>query len=483
MQTGVGQDSAPVFPAASAEFNRRYALWYDAREQTPPPQLVYCPRIDVIAQEGVAEDVLLSQRYKNAARIGEEDESGGEYVCYLFKGDTLAPDALLHLVSALQDPSSRPDFVYADEDICVKGTHGDPHFKTSLNKVELLCRNCVGRPLLVRRELHEAAGRLIRWDEGVYYGYVLRCARRALHPVHIAQVLLSRDRLPRMKDSEGRAAIDAFLQAEGQKAYAVGGACKNTFHVRLASLKNENVGVIVPNKNGLTALQRLLESVERNALYPHYKLFIVDYGTQELETLRYYELLRANRAAQILHMEKDNFAALWNYGAMLSRCPYLLFLKPGTCIETPGFLVPLMELCSRPGIGAVGSRSVDESGAPLSEPMLPRDLLENLPWLLHAERAVSMLRGDCLMLRAEVFFGAGCFDETMGSSGAAAELCIRLMRRNRCNVLAAGVLASVETAAQSVSPKEKERLYDTLRPFSKGDPYCSAFWKEVWSFV
>lgn len=240
------------------------------------------------------------------------------------------------------------------------------------------------------------------------------------------------------------------------------------------------MAIIVPNLDDLTALRTLLESIEENALYPYYKILIVDYGTEDLETLRYYDLLRANKAAQILHMERDNFAALWNYGAKLAQSPYLLFLRPSVQILTPGFLTQLMELCKQNGAGAVGCRCEDKDGAPLGEPMLSRDILENVPWLLSSVRVVSLLRGDALMVKSEVFFGTGCFDESMGSAGAAAEFCVRLMRRGKLNALSPSVRLCAKGEEKRLATKEKERLYDVLRSFAQGDPHLSGLWKSVW---
>ncbi len=479
-----GQSPALVFPAASNEYNRRYATWLSrSDDEKAPPLPAYCPCIDVIAQEGVPDKALDEQSYPKRALIRESAKSSADYILYLFKGDKLHKDALLYMAAALSgdDEDERPDLIYADEDICDKKTRSDPHFKAPLNEIDLLSRNCIGRPMLVRRELDELAGGLAAWDEAAAYAYALRCARLCGKAKHIGRVLLSRESLPHIKDGDGRAAIDAYIKAKRQKGYAVGDTCGNTFRIRVPSLKNEYVAIIVPNKNELAKLRRLLESIENNALYPHYRIIVVDHGTEDLETLRYYDLLRANRAAQILHAKGDNLPSLWNYGALNARSPYLLFLRSGTELLTPGFLVPLMEIACRDGVGAAGCRCFDTNGSPLAEPMISRDLLENLPWTAASLRASAMLRGECIMIRSETFFGAGCFDETVGSAGAAAELCLRLMRRGRTNVVSPSVRLAAETQSQTPTQKERQRIYESLRPYAKADPYFSPLWSEVWN--
>ena len=476
-----GKSPASAFPCAGAEFNRRYALWLQKQTQKPQALPAYHPLIGVIAQEGVPESALSSLNYPTVQLLREGDAPEGEYLLYLFKGDRLAPDALTHLIAAAGGLYEHADLIYADEDEQNGRERVNPLFKTELNEIDLLSFNSIGRPMLVRCDLHQKAGALRGWNDAAAYAYALRCAALCTRPVHVSKLLLTRASPLKIDAAEGRAAIDEYLKLRSQDGYAVNGGCANTFYVRASARGKEQVCMIVPNKNALASLRRLLESLELNAMFPYYKIMIVDGGTEDLDTLRYYDLLQANKAAEIVRCKSDNTAVRWNYGARRAKSPYLLFLRNNTELYTAGFLAPMMEYARRAGAGAVGCRCVDPQGRPLAEATLPRDLLESVSWMQSAARAVSILRGECMMLREDVFFGCGAFDETLDGAGAAAELCIRLQRRKRTNILLGSVRACVRAEKRVISDKEKMRLYDTLRVFAQGDPHCSGAWNDVWN--
>ena len=473
-----GQSSAGAFPVVSESYNRRYAAWRAAHRIEPPQKIEYAPQIDVIAEKGVHDDALRTQTYPHC-KLLRDDSGDGEYVLYLFKGDILHPDALLHFAAAL-NASPRADLLFADEDLHRAGARLCPQFKCDLNAVNLLSYNCIGRPLLVRRKLHDAAGGMAAFTDDAAYAYALRCALHSAHAAHIDAVLLSRAALPALSDTEGRACIDAYLQKGGLDGYAVAGLCKNTFRLRTSLRAKEQISIIIPNKNNVRRLRRLLESIEQNALYPYYRIRIVDAGSENLDILRYYELLRANGAADILTMPSESMAALWNFGARSAKGAILLFLRPDTVMDTPGFLVPMLDQAHRALAGAVGCAVADAEGTPLAAGTASANLCENVPWLSQTVRATALLHGACVMLQSDLFFRAGCFDETYFSAGgAAAELCIRLMRRGQTNIFTPAVSALVHGADVTPTAKERERLEDALRPLSQYDPYLSARWTEV----
>ncbi len=474
-----GQPPAGAFPVVSAAFERRYAAWRAAHRPALPALGEYTPHIDVIAQKGVPNDALQAQTYPHCTLL--RDAPGeGEYVLYLFKGDILHPDALLYFAAAL-NTSPRPDLLFADEDVHRAGARLCPHFKCALNEVNLLSYNCIGRPMLVRRELHNAAGPLAAFTDDAAYDYALRCALHSDKPAHIGEVLLSRAAFPALSDTAGRASIDAYLQARDMDGYAVAGLCKNTFRFRTSLRAKERVSIIIPNKDNVRNLRRLLESIEQNALYPYYRIRVVDAGSQNLDTLRYYELLRANRAADVLVMPSRSMAALWNFGARSAKGSLLLFLRPDTIMDTPGFLVPLLDQAHRPQAGAVGCAVTGPDGEPLAAGTASATLCENVPWLGRSVRAAALLHSACVMLQSDLFFRAGCFDETFATAGGAvAEFCMRLGYRERTNIYTPAVSVTAVKKDDPPSEKERQRLEDVLRPLSQHDPSLSPRWTQVW---
>lgn len=477
--------AAGAFPYVSEEFDRRYAIWLEEQAKVPAPtpsekETPYRPLLSIVGEAGVDQATLRAQTYSHWELVADPAEAQGDYFLYLHAGDKLAPEALLCFIEALNMPH-RPDLLYADEDVLQKGVRCAPRFKGALFTVNLLSYNCLGRPLMVSRALLMAAKPPAGFSPGEAYAFALRAAFRCAKSVHIDRVLLSRSGY-KHDPAAARAALDAFLQARRMPGYAVQGKRPDTCRIRLRERDCPHIAVILPNRNGTAALRRLLESIERNALYPNYRILILDYGTQDLDTLRYYDLLRANRAATVIFTGEETpyLAKLWNRGARAARCSLLLFMKPETEILTPDFLLALAELALREEAGAV-SASLASDGRPVPvSPLLSAALIENLPFLQETIHAAALLRGDCMMIRSEVFFEAGGFDETFAYVGADLELSLRLMRRGRIGAVTPYALCRACGMELTPNQKDRMRLKDTLRPLKAGDPALSGRYKEVW---
>lgn len=101
--------------------------------------------------------------------------------------------------------------------------------------------------------------------------------------------------------------------------------------------------IVIPNRNHCAGLRRLLESLEAYTVLPPCAIRIVDLGSRDATTLRYYQLLKKNRAAQILFPGEGNLSRGLNLAARSTSADTLIFLSPGVEILSPGWVDRLLE--------------------------------------------------------------------------------------------------------------------------------------------
>ncbi len=440
---------------------------------------------------------LAAQSYRNWSFGGEEDRAF-DFILFLEAGDALAPDALFCFAeTANANPAA--EMLYADEDVLRQdGSRFGPACKPEYSEFTQLSYNMLGRPLAVSRALYAASGgvRAAEAEASIpaaEYDYALRCAAKAGCIVRVPRILCSRGKLPgEIPSTAGIRAVDAYLKETGQRGTAATGAFAGSFRVRVPLGRSGRTAIVIPNRNGVDALRRLLESIEEYRAFEHYEIIIADGDSRDPRTLRYYDILEKNKAARIVRSGRDDFAGLCNLGASEAESEALLFLSRDTQVLTPDWLRALREQLSRPGVGAVGGKLVSTGRRILSAGNVAglcgwwespyagegdgtEETRKNR--FINAVRQVALLSGACMMILKSTFEDLAGFDETLSDAGADAELCLRLYRRGLASVytpfavlLLHGALSRMEGAPQLA----RMRCYDTLRPMLQGgDPFYS----------
>lgn len=448
---------------------------------------------------------LLAQSYPNWAFAGELRVEF-DFVIFLGEGDVLAPDALFHFAKAVND-APKAELLYADEDVLLPdGTHADPLCKPEYSELTQLSYNLLGRPLAVSRALYARAGGLNVPEAGanipaLEYDYALRCAAHTRNIAHIPRILCARAKRPEtVPSAAGVAAVDAYLAATGQVGSAATGAFAGSFRVRVPLGRSGRTAIVIPNRNGVDALRRLLESIEEYEAFERYELIIADGDSRDPRTLRYYDILEKNKAATVVRGKQDSYACLCNLGAAEAQSEAILFLSRDAQVLTPDWLRALREQLSRPGVGAAGGKLVTTGRRILSAggvaglcgwvdsayagaPDDTTEVRKNL--FVNALRQVTLLSGACLMTLTETFQNLRGFDETFADAGADVDFCLRLLRRGLAcayTPFAALLMHGSLPRIADASAHTRMRCYDTLRPlFASGDPffsphfdYCSA---------
>lgn len=408
---------------------------------TDPRIRVVPPPIGPVGAGGEEGDTVPAQR---AALQAE-----GEWVLRIDAGDLLRPDALHRIVAHLAAQGDA-DVVYADEDR--RSDDGDlerPEFKPDWSPEYLLSRDYLGRPTAVRRSLLLSVG---GWRAGFTpaeedHDLHLRATEQARQVAHVAAVLYTRRPGPASDQHHpsipaGTASDNPVLAAlrrrdrPGRATVMSGGdgdddigepAC---YDVRYDIGGGPTVDIIIPTRDRLDLLKKCITSIETVSTYPSYRITVVDNGSVEEDTLRYLE-------HSDLHVVRSpgpfNFSRLVNKGVQSSEADYILLLNNDITALTADWIEAMLELAQQPDVGAVGCRLLFPDGSVQHEGvgLLPEYTAANISWPWPVIRDTSAVTAACMLVRRDVYWSIGGFDEDMAVCFNDVDFCLRMGRSGR----------------------------------------------------
>ena len=184
------------------------------------------------------------------------------------------------------------------------------------------------------------------------------------------------------------------------------------------------VSVISVAYNSAPIIGSMLQSVPAGV-----ECIVVDNASQDVETLR--QTCRAHEARLIDNAKNVGFGAACNLGAASARGELLLFLNPDARLA-PGALEQLMLAAERhPGACAMNPRIAEPDGSPFF--MRKSYLMPRARWMPRGwpseDRAVTVLSGAAMLVRASAFRSVGGFDEQLFLYHEDDDLSIRLERQ------------------------------------------------------
>ena len=372
----------------------------------------------------------------------------GQFVAILDCGDLLAPHALNEFAAGL-DHAPEADIFYSDEDE-ESPTHfrDAPYFKPGWSPDLLYAFNYFGRLTLLRRSLVQRAGVAADGGTAVEWDLNLRVSDLAQQIQRIPKVLCHRklgsDRgrpaalTPRAADC--RAVIERYWTRQGFAAVAetqVDGTQRVVWPMEEPPL----VSIVIPTKNKAHLLRMCVDGLLLGTDYANKEIIIVDTGSDEPETLAYYEELRAFREIRIVHFRKKfNYSAACNYGASCAHGEMLLFLNNDIEVISRDWLQEMVRFALRPGVGVVGTKLIFPSlelqhggvGIGIHLCALMYRSADGQGWSVFGSadhpRNWLAIMGACQLVRREAFERVGGFDEAYLVAMSDVALCLQIWR-------------------------------------------------------
>jgi GT2 family glycosyltransferase len=233
--------------------------------------------------------------------------------------------------------------------------------------------------------------------------------------------------------------------------------------------------IIIATRDQFDLLKLCVESLRARTRLGGAEVLIVDNDSVRRDTKTYLAGLAREDGFRILSMPGPfNFSRLCNQAAAQARAPLLVFLNNDTEAIEENWLEILLELASRPDVGAVGAKllypngriqhagitiGIDGRAGHFERFLGAAD--SGYFGRLNVSHEVSAVTAACLAVEAAKFAAVGGFDEVnLPVELNDVDLCLRLSERGWRTLLAPVRLIHHESASRGESVRPDERYGD-----------------------
>ena len=408
----------------------------------------------------------------------------GAYIGLLDHDDILHPEALY--LYAKEIDAHGADYLYSDEttfaggDGSARSLTGSAflpeaidrmltmHFKPDYAVDNLRANNYICHFSVFKKDLLEG-DELFRpqFDGSQDHDMILRLTDRAQTIVHVPRILY----YWRSHAGSTAAGIEAKTYAiDAAKGAVADHLRRHGFgHFRITSTRafetifkisyeitgNPKISIVIPSRDHADDLKRCIDSIVEKSTWDNYEILVVENGSTEEETFRYYETLRASgeyRGTVLSYASADpsfNFAELINFGVSHATGAYILLLNNDTEVIAANWMEEMLMYAQRDDVGAVGAKlffpdnTIQHAGVVLglgahrtaghSHYGESKENLGYMGRLCYAQN-VSAVTGACLMVAREAFDEVNGFDPAFAVSLNDVDFCLRLREKGYLNV-------------------------------------------------
>jgi glycosyltransferase involved in cell wall biosynthesis len=340
---------------------------------------------------------------ENRGIVGNTNEAlklaTGEFVAFLDHDDTLAPQALLEVVSVIQQ-HNLVDLIYSDEDkLSDDGTERSlPFFKPDWSPAMEEGVNYMTHFLVVRHSIIDVVGGLRDGFEGAQdYDFILRLTDATKQIVHIPKILYH------WRTAEGSTSgpieNKQYADTAGQRALAEHVKRQNikgtvlaipelptNYRIKYKIPSNAKASIIIPFKDKPELLKTCLTSILKKTTFPNYEIILLSNNSVEVETHSYLKSLAEQPHIKVFYWDHPfNYSALNNFGRKKASGDYLVLLNNDTEVISNDWLDELIGVAAQPGVGSVGPRllypndKIQHAGIILGMGTMAGHVFKNLP--------------------------------------------------------------------------------------------------------
>ncbi len=446
----------------------------------------------------------------------------GEYIAPFDHDDYLHPSVLYWYVKTINEQNA--DYLYCDETTFRENDlnhfvtiHFKPDYAIdNLRANNYICHlSCFDRKLLEGEELYRS-----EFDGSQDHDMILRLTDKAQNIVHVPKLLYYwRSHAGSTADNIGAKtyAIDAakgavadHLRRHGYRNFKITStrAFETIFKITYEISGEPMISVVIANKDHSEDLKRCLNSIFEKSTYENYEIIIVENGSTEEATKRYYREVTSGPYKDRVRVveyhyadgEKFNYSRLNNFGVREAKGEYVLLLNNDTEVISINWMEELLMYAQRPDVACVGAKlyypdkTIQHAGIVLglgahrtAGHTHYRQRRENLGYMgrLCYAQDVSAVTGACLMVKKSIYEEVGGLDETFEVSLNDVDFCLKCREKSYLNVFTpfaelyhyeSASRGSDVTDASSDNAKRYDRESEHFRTkwkevLEKGDPY------------
>jgi GT2 family glycosyltransferase len=370
----------------------------------------------------------------------------GRYIAFVEIDDVLAEHALA-LMALEADRHPDAELLYSDEDsIAADGERQSPYFKGDWNPDLLLGQDYPCRLGLVATAVARRAAPGLPPEAPAVHALMLDAfgGRAAPAVRHVPFVLYHRagGRAERLAPPGAVAEAARRTLAAGTAGALPSVATLDDGRRRVAwplPAAAPKVSVVIPTRDRADLLETCVEGLRRGTDYPDLEILVVDNGSREDATRRYFHSLSADRRVRILdYPGAFNFSAINNFGVAAASGDIVALLNNDIEVIHADWLREMVAQALRPDVGAVGAMllypddTVQHAGIVLGVGTASH-ILKGQPadgpgycGRLTLAQDVAAVTAACLVLRRVVWDRAGGLDETFVVAYNDVDLCLRI---------------------------------------------------------
>mgnify|MGYP001180885996 CR=1 FL=1 len=437
------------------------------------------------------------------------DMAGGQFIVLMDNDDLIAEHALFWVAKTI---NSYPGagIIYSDEDkVDEQGLRSNPYFKTDWNPYLFRSHNMICHLGVYRRELVEKAGRFRVGMEGSQdYDLALRCVEQvdAAQIIHIPRVLyhwrmhagstaMSTGEKPYALPA-GQRALDEHLRRSGIAGHVElldFGMYRVHYHL---PKEKPLVSLIIPTRNAHGLVKQCVESIRHKTLYSNYEIILVDNGSDDPQSLQYFEMLSRLTGVTVLRDDGEfNYSSLNNNAVEHAKGELIGLINNDIEVINPEWLDEMVSLALQPNAGAIGARlwypdeRLQHGGVIMGPLTLAGHAHKMLPRGHHGYfgrasliQNMSAVTAACLVVKKSVFQEVGGLNaKDLKIAFNDVDLCLKIMQAGYQNIWTPNAdLYHHESATRGFEDtpekikrfiSEVEYMQNKWRAIIKHDPY------------
>lgn len=395
----------------------------------------------------------------------------GEYIAPFDHDDYLHPSVLYEYEKVINEQGA--DYLYCDETTFRESNlnhfvtiHFKPDYAIdNLRANNYICHlSCFDRKLLEGEELYRS-----EFDGSQDHDMILRLTDKARKIVHVPKLLYywrSHAGSTAGNIAAKTYAIDAakgavadHLRRHGFVNFKITStrAFETIFKITYEIQGDPLVSIVIANRDHAQDLKRCLTSIFEKSTYENYEIIIVENGSTEEETKRYYKEVTSgpykDRVSVVEYKyaegEAFNYSRINNFGVSKARGEYILLLNNDTEVISLNWIEELLMYAQRDDVACVGGKlyypdkTIQHAGIVIglgahrtAGHVHYRQRRENLGYMgrLCYAQNMSAVTGACLMVKKRIYDELGGLDETFEVSLNDVDFCLRCRQKSYLNV-------------------------------------------------
>ena len=418
------------------------------------------------------------------------DVAKGEFVALLDHDDLLRPDALLEVVRAI-DKFPELDMAYSDEDkLFADGTYDHSYAKSGWSPDLHLSYNYVCHFAVFRRTLlQQLNGWNLGFDGAQDYDLSLRFSEITDQIVHIPRNLYhwrvvkgsTAGGIGEKSDAwnAGKRALEAALVRRSVDGSVNEGIDPGTYHVSYMAKKTQRVGIIIPTRDRHELISVCVDGINNATSWDNIETLVINNESTDKSTL---EWMDSHAGPVIDFPHQFSYARMMNLAAEQVDADLLLFLNCDITIIEPNWISAMVGHIQERRVGAVGARlafpdgQVQHEGIAVGVGGVAVNVSSRGYFSIgNLVRNCYALTGACLMVRPEVFWEAGGFEERLRVAFNDVDLTMRIHQLGYDLVYTphASLLHQESALRGSLHPMEDENFFIERwgQPSTYDDPY------------